>query len=330
MANSANNRYQGLDPDLAKELISYEHSYFKEDRPIPFCGLNIYPVTMHEYEKFFMCVDCFTLDKNETPQGIRMTNLDYLISKTIEHSDSGNEWAYKFNTLLEMIFHIQNGVKCGKCGEIIPYNSQHFKDYLLQIQKLQSDTNMLDKIKKHEMEIPKLLCPKCNEAVKDGVIETKLDEKSKHYMLIVDGHIISGKDFNRLRRIVLFQNMPDYFDDSWVDKGLREDRKAKMALEQKKNENLEASTERKIVCLSIATNYKFEEIYNMTIRKFTIALSAVEDLINYKIMKSAAMNGFVQLPKDQKIEHWIYKKTGDIYGDMYKDAADVRSSINNL
>ena len=79
MANSANNRYQGLDPDLAKELISYEHSYFKEDRPIPFCGLNIYPVTMHEYEKFFMCVDCFTLDKNETPQGIRMTNLDYLI-----------------------------------------------------------------------------------------------------------------------------------------------------------------------------------------------------------------------------------------------------------
>ena len=72
----------------------------------------------------------------------------------------------------------------------------------------------------------------------------------------------------------------------------------------KHNQNkLGASVERKMVCLSIATNYTFEQIYNMSIRKFMMALNIVDDLINYKIMKTATMSGFVSLPKGQTIEH---------------------------
>jgi len=105
---------------------------------------------------------------------------------------------------------------------------------------------------------------------------------------------------------------------------------AKIELQQKAGADVQASTERKMVCLSIATNYKLEEIYEMSVRKFTIALGAVEDLINYKIMKTALMSGFVKMSKDNKIEHWIYKKPVDIYGDSYKDAEQTQSSLSNL
>lgn len=89
--------------------------------------------------------------------------------------------------------------------------------------------------------------------------------------------------------------------------------------------NLSATLEKKVVCLSIATNYTFEQIFNMTIRKFTMALATVDDLINYKIMKSATMSGFVKLEKGQNIEHWIYKEDKDMYGD-YKDADSAQGA----
>ena len=156
------------------------------------------------------------------------------------------------------------------------------------------------------------------------MIKITQDEKTKKFSLLVDGHEINKKDFDRLRCIVLFQNFPDYRDESWIDPEVKKDHDAKLELQQKMN-NLSATLEKKVVCLSIATNYTFEQIFNMTIRKFTMALATVDDLINYKIMKSAAMSGFVKLEKGQNIEHWIYKEDKDMYGD-YKDADSAQSA----
>ena len=324
-----NNRYQGLAPELANELQFYESKYFQEDKPVPFCGMDIYPVKMHDYNLFFSCVDVLTLDKNKTPQGIKMTNLDYLRELMYSNTSEGNVYSYKLYSLLELIFHVQNGLKCSNCHTIVPYTSQEFKDYLTKIQELQSlGVEKLASLSPSD--IPKCLCPKCQGEAKEEIIAIRLEENSKHYALYIDGHKISSADFNRLRQIVLFQNMPDYFDDSWVDASLRADRMAKLELQQKAGADVQASTERKMVCLSIATNYKLEEIYEMSVRKFTIALGAVEDLINYKIMKTALMSGFVKMPKDNKIEHWIYKKPVDIYGDSYKDTEQTQSSLSNL
>lgn len=102
-----------------------------------------------------------------------------------------------------------------------------------------------------------------------------------------------------------------------------------MKLQQKKND-VHATLEKKMVALSISTGFSLKEIYEMTIRKFTMALGTVDDLINYKIMKSASMSGFVQLPKGETIEHWIYKKDKDIYGDTYKDLDQLKNDVNNL
>ena len=84
-----NDKYKGLKPEIAEEIRGYETSFFREDKPIPFCGLKIYPATLHDYEAFSSCSSCLTLNKNEDPQGIRMSQLEYLMSRTQLPEDEG-------------------------------------------------------------------------------------------------------------------------------------------------------------------------------------------------------------------------------------------------
>ena len=75
-------RFKGLSDNLRAEIQQYEILYFKEDLPIPFGYLKIYPVCVKDYEQFLTVSSCLTLNKNETLEGIRMTYLDFLVSKT--------------------------------------------------------------------------------------------------------------------------------------------------------------------------------------------------------------------------------------------------------
>lgn len=308
-------KYKGVPKKIADEINAYESQYFKEDLPIPFCGhLKLYPATVHDYEAFSFCSQCLTLDKNQDPLGIRMSQLEYLYSKTQIPGEEGAAWSYKIQKLFEIIFHIKNGIKCKKCGRVIEYGSEEFRSYIAKIQEAQQN----------QQEIPPLVCPAEGCGGQEFIEMMKFieDPKTKKHVLCVDGQIISKEDYDRLRYLVLFQNFPDYRDDSWVDPLLKKDYEEKMRLERQNND-VHATLEKKIVCLAITTSFKFEEIYNMTIRKFTMALTTVDDLINYKIMKTAAMSGFVQWPKDKPIEHWIYKPDKDMYGDNAYKSLDA-------
>lgn len=304
------NKYQGVPDKIAAEIKSYEAQYFKEDLPIPLCGhLKLYPATVHDYEAFSNCSACLTLNKNESPEGVRMSHLEYLYSMTQKPGEEGAMWSYRIQKLFEIIFHIKNGIKCIKCGRVIEYNSPEFRDYVTKIQEAQQNGQP----------IPSLICPQTGCEGEQFIEMMKFieDPETKKHSLSVDGQIITKDDYNRLRYIVLFQNFSDYRDDSEVDPDLKRDYEEKMRLERLKND-VHATLEQKIVAVSIATHFKFEELYNMSIRKFTMVLTTVEDLINYKIMKSASLSGFVQWPKDHPIEHWLYKPDKDMYGDTYK------------
>lgn len=319
----ADKKYGQLNKDIVDFLSSLEYTHFREDKPVPFCGLLVYPVQVRDFEIFSNCTSCLSLNKNDDPKGVAMTHLDYLISKTQDPKD-GPEWSYKIQKLFEMVFHITNGIKCKKCGTVIKYDSEEFKDFMEKVRKTVSDqNNNLDK------EAPSLKCPGCDGTDFIEMIKIIQNKNTKKYSLLVDGHEISNKDFNKLRQLILYQNFYDYVDDSWIDPEVKKDHDEKMRLEQQRND-VHASIEKKVVCLSITTNYKFEEIYNMSIRRFTLALATVDDLINYKIMKQSVMSGFVSLPKGQTIEHWIYKPNKDMYGDSYKSTDEIHNSVSNL
>ena len=308
-------RYKGLDESLADELRKDEIEYFRMDLPVPFHGFLLYPATVRDYEKFASASACLTLDKNKTPEVIRITNLDYLVSKLNDKTE-GPMWSFRLNLLIEVVFHLKNGLKCKKCGNVIEYHSDVFTGFLKEVQDLMAHPPK----EGEEFKEPKLVCDKCGNEDQSQYTEMVKIVKGdkKHFSLLVDEKPITSQMFNELREIIMYQNSADYQNDSWVDPDVKADYEERLALEQKANAGATASLERKIVGLSVASNYKLAEIYDMTIRKFAMALGLVDDLINYKIMRSAMMSGMVSFPKDFKLEHWLYKTEKDMYGDGYK------------
>jgi len=330
---SLDDRYGKLDTALVELLKNYEITYFREDTPIPFCGLLIYPIQVRHYEEFAACCSCLTLNKNEDPKGIAMSHLDYLIKKMKEGDpQEAKLWSWKLQRLFELVFRFENGMKCTECGRVIKYNDKEYLDYVEKMNQL------FKKLQEHPEELTpeeldenysKFCCPDCKNSKIINRISIVEDPKTKKSAFSVDGHIINKNDFGKLRQIILFQNYPDYADESHVDPAVKKDHDEKMRLEQQMND-VHATIEKKVVGLTITTPYKFDEIYNMSIRRFTMTLSTVEDLINYKIMKQAVMSGFVSLPKGKKLDHWMYKPLRDVYGDSYKSADEVQQQVSNL
>ena len=298
-------KYQGLEPYIAKEIAFYEDKYFCYDEPVPFCGLLLYPVTLRNYNEFFSVIDCLTLDKNKTPEGIKYNHLDYMLLQTVQKED-GVIWSYKFSRLIELIFHIQNGIKCKDCGNVISYES-YFK-------KIEENKDQKDF---------KLVCNKCSGQNLYELIKFESVNQTTKKKMIIDQHEITSKDYEKLRKIVLFQNLPDYRDDSKVDARLKEDYEEKMRL-QSKNQG-KATLEKKIIAVATKTSYKIAELYDMTIRKFSMLLYTLDDVMNYEARKLGMMTGMVSFKEEQ--EHWIYKKEKDMYGDSYVSPEEIKDEL---
>ena len=194
----ADPKYGQLRKDIVDLLQKYEVEYFREDKPVPFNGLTIYPAQVRDFEVFSMCTGCLTLNKNETKEGIKMSHLDFLISKLQDQSPEGQLWSYKLQRLFEIIFHITNGIKCTKCGEIITYDSPIFIDFIKEFEKFTKETN-LEEIDQEKVQPPQLKCPHCEGTDFQEMIKIIPDPSGKGSCLLVDGQQISKQDFNKLR-----------------------------------------------------------------------------------------------------------------------------------
>lgn len=292
---------------IIEEMKYLEDRYFTFDEPVPFCGLKIYPVTVRNYNNFLIVSECFLMNKNDTPEGIRISHLEYLLRKLTDEKE-GRMWSIKFFRLLELIFRIENGLKCEKCGKFMSYD-----EYIAKFNNPEnSGKNILE-------------C-ECGGEFK-AMIRYETDEKTKKKILIIDGHKISSKDFDMLRQIPIYQNMPDYHDDSWVHPEIRADQAKKQEILAKKDGPTMANLERKIVCVAAKSAYKIDEIYNMSMRKFIMLLGVIDDAITYETTRVGLMTGMVS--HKGPIDHWVYKKDKGMYGSAV-DADSYVGQINKV
>lgn len=323
-------KYGKLKPELIALLKDYERSYFREDLPVPFIpelNLSLHPIPVRYFEEFANCSSCLSLDKNEDANGIKMSHLEYLLSKTQLPGVEGKIWKYKIQRLFELIFHLEIGYECTECHTVLKYDSKEVREFTEQCQNfvktLMENANALFKGATQE---PSLRCPKegCSGTKFQHVLDIRENKETQKLSLYIHGRELTKNEFNQLRQIVLYQNFPDYVDDSWVDPELKKDRAEKLRLESQ-SQDVHATIEEKVICLTISTCYKKAEIYDMSIRTFTQALSKVDDLINYKLLKQSQYSGLSGLPKDFKVEHWIYKPNKDMYGDSYKSTDAIQA-----
>ena len=282
-----------------------DETYNAFDLPIPLrdTGLLMYPVLTRDYNDFMAAVPLLTLDRRATIEGISMTDLDFLINKLLDKQE-GLYWTLKFSRLLELVFHITNGVKCRTCNKVFSY------EQIFSQPRAEDDY---------------VRCPDCKGKELHEMVHYQTDEATKHKDIIVDQHHITFQDYRFMRQSLLFQNLPDYRDDSWVDPALKKDQEEKARLKSRKNG--EASLERKIVCTSLATNYKIDEIFNLPMRKYLMLFGAIDDKLVYEAGLQGRMSGFVS--SKEPLPHWIYKKEEDMYGSSMS-LDDMKQSLSHI
>ena len=125
------------------------------------------------------------------------------------------------------------------------------------------------------------------------------DEKNKNFIQINDIKI-NKNDFNELKDIIIYQNIPDYSNE-YINPDLKKDLEEKERLENKNKKSV--SIEKQIASIVISSSLTFEDVLNLTIRKFYIILEMIDKKLHYEIYKTASMSGMVEFKEE--IRHYL-------------------------
>lgn len=325
----------------------YEQKYFTHDEPVPFKKhLKIYPALVRNYYEFYFNVLCFKMNKNDDPEGVSKSHLGYLIHK-IKDEETGKQIYNQLVSLLEMTFGIKNGLKCPKCGDLITFDEinkeiesirllddDQFKEVLLRqyledvsfCTKCYEETNDNnnnnndddsndDFVDLLNVEKIKQMFPNANEKkekyeLRHQVIDYSKDEKD--LKLIVDGVEIDSMDYDLLRSIVLYYNIPDY-DDEYINPELKAELEEVARL--KNPNNVQPSLEKQESCIVSTGVYTYETIKDITIRKMVILLRTIDARLHYFAYRQGELSGMVKFKGE--LTHWIYGNDNkDKFGDI--------------
>ena len=136
------------------------------------------------------------------------------------------------------------------------------------------------------------------------------------------GISITAKQFDDIRRIIMYQNIVGY-DDSYINPELRASIEETKALKSKGIDM--PSIERKIAIITSHCGLSKKEQMEMTYRSHELLFQEVSGEIEFITTKPVALysgNG-------DKIDHWIYKKEKGKFDDYFSSVESVKSKLGN-
>ena len=290
---------------MAKKITEHqleilEQNYFCFDDPVPFKeNLLIFPVKGKDYYHFHNYSQVLTIDKNATPQGIPFSNLGYLISLMEKEGDEGKVIYGKTISLFELIFHVKNGIFCpnNECN----YLKEKDSFYEFSIESVMNEVLKIDnKGERKDFLEKKEICPHCQAKMRE-IISIKNENNKKN--LCIYNTEINKNDFDILREVAMYQNLPSWDNTEFLDQNLKAELEERDKILNKGH--IPPTLEKQMsVIVAKGCDYTFEELKELSLRKLSLVLGDIDKLIHYQIYKTASMSGMVTFKTD--IEHYLY------------------------
>lgn len=163
-------------------------------------------------------------------------------------------------------------------------------------------------------------------------LNIKEDDRIKFYTrddkayFSVDNIEYNSSDFDNISKIICEQNYVDTIDES-IQKELRDEMEKAKEIKRKIQNSKMCSFEDQLICVMISTPMKLEDVYNLSIRKFSKIIKRIDHKLHYQIFKTASMSGFVTFKSE--IKDWMADlENEDKYADVKVDEKEIKDKIN--
>lgn len=159
-------------------------------------------------------------------------------------------------------------------------------------------------------------------------IKVFLDESGKNAFFQINGINYNANDFEKIRDIIIQQNCLEPLDTT-ISKEVRDKMLEAERYKMQQNITKVCSLEEQMVCVLISTALKLDDIYNLTIRKFSKILQRVDHKLHYQIYLNAQMSGMVKFEGENKLKHWMSDLTKtDRFADIKMDMSEMQRKID--
>lgn len=146
------------------------------------------------------------------------------------------------------------------------------------------------------------------------------DNDSRPYLKINDDISVGAKDFDNIRRIIMYQNLVHY-DDEYINPEIK---KMMDEVDAVKNAGIEPPTiERRMAIITAHCGISKQEQMNMTYRSHSLLFEEVYGEVEFETTRPILLYA----GKGNEIDHWIYKKKKDKYDGYMTDADSYAQSM---
>lgn len=155
--------------------------------------------------------------------------------------------------------------------------------------------------------------------------EIEISQENNRYYLYIKGEKIKAKEFDEIIKIIMFQNVYDYFDD-YINPDFKKAVDEYYAIKNKGliNPDLEA----KMSAVTAMTGMKKKDFLDMTYREFENVFHSALNKMDYEIAHTAEMSGFVKF--DKPIDHWVYQRKKNRYEDAFTSYDGLKDKISKV
>ena len=210
----------------------------------------------------------------------------------------------------------------GKIIKIYPISVEDSEIFLSSISVINVDKNSSDSVEIIKMPylsfIYKILFKDDNNKMRllnlvkyclqSDIVDIGFEDKTKPFLKLSNGIKITAKDFDEIRKIILYQNLIHY-DDEYVDPEMK---KMMAEMDAVRNSGLETpSLERRIAIITAHCGLSKQEQLKMTYRSHSLLFEEVYGEVEFETTRPILLYA----GQGNNIEHWIYRKKKDKYAE---------------
>lgn len=158
----------------------------------------------------------------------------------------------------------------------------------------------------------------------NGKMMYGIDSRGKSYLKIGTTYL-NSKDFDKMKDLILAQNFPGY-KDNYINPELE---KELAEADRIRNGDIKpCSIEKHIMAVVISSSMTLKEVYELSVRKFKIALEMIDKKMHYVMMRNASMSGMVKFKED--IKHYLVEDTKNDIENKIMDYDTLENKVNSV